>query len=208
MNTDKTDKKETIIIAAIDEMADVGYHKASTPNIAKRAGVAKGSIFYYYPTKKDLLLACVEYAGSKMTEYLFENEDIIKITDVFDKIIAYARVKTEFLKENENMGIFLVEALGLSRAEGFEELGKLLSDKRMKEARRNLLANIDTSKFRDDADQAELIEFIYDSMEALTDKMEKQYGNAGHDVTEKELEESLQQLRRYVDFVKYGVYRR
>lgn len=54
-----TPKQEKIIEAAIELIAEKGYHNTSTSEIAKQAGVAEGTIFRHYKTKKDLLVAIV-----------------------------------------------------------------------------------------------------------------------------------------------------
>lgn len=52
-----TEKQINIIGAAIEIFSEKGFHGTTTSEIAKLAGVAEGTIFRYYKTKKDLLLA-------------------------------------------------------------------------------------------------------------------------------------------------------
>lgn len=49
--------REKIIEAALKEFSKKGYNGATTSEIAREAGVAEGTIFRYFPTKKDLLLS-------------------------------------------------------------------------------------------------------------------------------------------------------
>lgn len=59
-NTDKRNERQMRILeAAVDMFVEKGYASTSTSEIAKRAGVAEGTIFRYYKTKKDLLFAVV-----------------------------------------------------------------------------------------------------------------------------------------------------
>ncbi|GBG12320.1 TetR family transcriptional regulator [Paenibacillus agaridevorans] len=53
----KTEKQARILEAAIEIFAEKGYAAASTSEIASKAGVAEGTIFRHYKTKKDLLLS-------------------------------------------------------------------------------------------------------------------------------------------------------
>ena len=55
-----TDKQQAIIKAAVELFSEKGYAATSTREIAKRAGVAEGTIFKQYPTKKDLMLWIIE----------------------------------------------------------------------------------------------------------------------------------------------------
>ncbi|MDM5154980.1 TetR/AcrR family transcriptional regulator [Bacillus sp. DX1.1] len=59
-DTDKRNERQMRILeAAVDMFGEKGYASTSTSEIAKRAGVAEGTIFRYYKTKKDLLFAVV-----------------------------------------------------------------------------------------------------------------------------------------------------
>lgn len=61
-----TPRQLAIVQAAIEIFAEKGYSAASTSEIARKAGVAEGTIFRYYKTKKDLLLSIVGGTMSRM----------------------------------------------------------------------------------------------------------------------------------------------
>lgn len=61
-----TAKQSRIVEAAIEVFAEKGYAGSSTNEIAQRAGVAEGTIFRHYKTKKDLLLSIVTPAMVKL----------------------------------------------------------------------------------------------------------------------------------------------
>ncbi|WP_181519918.1 TetR/AcrR family transcriptional regulator [Anoxybacillus ayderensis] len=78
-----SEKQMKILQAAIDMFAEKGYAATSTSEIAKRAGVAEGTIFRHYKTKKDLLLAIVKptlfqsvapFLAKEFVKDVFENE--------------------------------------------------------------------------------------------------------------------------------------
>lgn len=62
----KTEKQARILAAAIEVFAEKGYAGSSTSEIAQRAGVAEGTIFRHYRTKKDLLVSIVTPAMMRM----------------------------------------------------------------------------------------------------------------------------------------------
>lgn len=64
--TVKTEKQARILAAAIEVFAAKGYAGSSTSEIAQRAGVAEGTIFRHYRTKKDLLVSIVTPAMMRM----------------------------------------------------------------------------------------------------------------------------------------------
>lgn len=52
-----TDKQWKILNAALEVFTEKGYSAATTSEIARKAGVAEGTIFRHFKTKKDILLA-------------------------------------------------------------------------------------------------------------------------------------------------------
>ena len=77
-----TDKQARILEAAVEMFADKGYANTSTSEIAKKAGVAEGTIFRHYKTKKELLLAIVTPTLTKVVAPIMEKTFI---RDVFEK---------------------------------------------------------------------------------------------------------------------------
>lgn len=54
-----TEKQRRILETAIELFAEKGFHASSTSEIARRAGVAEGTIFKHFKTKTDLLYALI-----------------------------------------------------------------------------------------------------------------------------------------------------
>lgn len=75
-----TEKQRKIIIAAIEYFSEKGYAGTSTSEIAKKAGVAEGTIFRHYKTKKDLLMSIVTPVMSKLIAP-FVMRDLNKVLD-------------------------------------------------------------------------------------------------------------------------------
>lgn len=60
MSRSRTDKKRTEILqAASDVFARKAFHEVRTDEIAEEAGVGKGTLYRYFPTKDDLFYASV-----------------------------------------------------------------------------------------------------------------------------------------------------
>jgi AcrR family transcriptional regulator len=58
----KDDRPTEIIAAALAVFADKGFAAARTEDIARRAGISKGALYLYFPTKEDLFRAVVREA--------------------------------------------------------------------------------------------------------------------------------------------------
>ena len=57
-----SEKQERVLDAAIEEFSRWGYEKASINRMVGRLGIAKGSIFQYFGSKKNLYFHIFEYA--------------------------------------------------------------------------------------------------------------------------------------------------
>lgn len=77
------EKKKRILQAAIEVFAQNDYKHASTDEIASRAGISKGLLFYYFHDKKTLYFYLGEYL-KRMIENHLKKEVLMGIDDFFD----------------------------------------------------------------------------------------------------------------------------
>lgn len=74
------EKKERVFAAAIQVFAARDYKHASTDDIAAKAGVSKGILFYWFRNKRELYLDCMAYL-SDATRRAFEQVRFEDVTD-------------------------------------------------------------------------------------------------------------------------------
>lgn len=60
--------RKSVIDAAITCFIELGYHRTTTTEIAKRAQVTRGAVQYYFPTTGDVLRASIEHLLEKWME--------------------------------------------------------------------------------------------------------------------------------------------
>lgn len=60
------DKQAEILASALQLFVELGFHGAPTSKIAKEAGVANGTLFHYYKTKDELIVALYLNIKQKM----------------------------------------------------------------------------------------------------------------------------------------------
>jgi AcrR family transcriptional regulator len=53
-------RREQIVNAAMEIFSQKGYEAATIPEIAEKAGVAAGTIYLYYPSKRELFVAVIK----------------------------------------------------------------------------------------------------------------------------------------------------
>ncbi|MBI5707468.1 MAG: TetR/AcrR family transcriptional regulator [Armatimonadetes bacterium] len=66
------DTRERLIEAARDLFLIQGYNATGVAQILKQAGVNSGSLYYFFPTKEDLLLAVLEWYRDNIYEGLLK----------------------------------------------------------------------------------------------------------------------------------------
>lgn len=73
-------RQKELIDAALELFSSVGYKKTMIVDIVKKAGVAKGTFFYYFPTKEAVLEAiCTRWATEMATSYLLKSQQDMAI---------------------------------------------------------------------------------------------------------------------------------
>jgi AcrR family transcriptional regulator len=64
--------RERIVAAALDQLAEGGYASSSVQAIARRAGVATGSVYRHFPSKGDLFAEVFRRASQREIDVLAE----------------------------------------------------------------------------------------------------------------------------------------
>jgi AcrR family transcriptional regulator len=67
------DKQEQILIAALKLFVEFGFHGTPTSKIAQEAGVSNGTLFHYYKTKDELVVALYIYIKTSLSACISEN---------------------------------------------------------------------------------------------------------------------------------------
>ncbi len=67
---DPTERRQELMTIAMELFCEKGYEQTMVQDICQQAGVAKGTFFYYFPTKEDVLKAIfVEWTKKFVEEY-------------------------------------------------------------------------------------------------------------------------------------------
>lgn len=97
---DLPEKEKKILQAAIGVFSEKGYSASTTSEIAKNAGIAEGTIFRYYKTKKDILrgilIQMINMVSGKLImegiEKIFENAEDKDLHSILKEVL-YDRLK-------------------------------------------------------------------------------------------------------------------
>lgn len=79
--------RERLVMAAQELFLLQGYHATGVAQILKKAGVNSGSLYYYFPTKEDLLVAVLEFYYANIEPMLLDYcwKDV---SDPIEKVFA------------------------------------------------------------------------------------------------------------------------
>ncbi len=151
-DTDETEKvgrgnisAEIVLETAAKLFYERGYDRTSMNEIAAALGVTKPSLYYYYPSKGALLLACIHEAG------LIFNSKVDQIAEAQmspgDKVTAIFRAYADALRSNIHRVLILADRRALSD-EGVQVMAKAKG--RINTVVERLIQEaIDTGEFRE-----------------------------------------------------------
>lgn len=120
----KEERPEDICAAALELFTEKGFAGASVEEIAKRAGLSKGAIYLYFPTKGELFRAVVRWA---VVPRFAELERVVAAMDVpFAGLVRMLLPRFAEMATTLPLGAVAKMVIGESR--NFPELAKVWHD--------------------------------------------------------------------------------
>ena len=107
---DRGERYNQIILSSIDVFSRTNYEKATTAVLAKEAGIAEGTLYKHFSSKKELFLECFRYiAGQLISRY---NEIYNSNREhPLESLKGVAQSYLDFVKENPGIRKFLAFVL-------------------------------------------------------------------------------------------------
>lgn len=106
----KKKTKQAIVETAISLFSENGYENTSIEQIAKMAGIGKGTVYGYFQTKKDIIKGFCEYELEQIHKELVKqsNQD----APVLEQMLTIYMTEFNHVTQNREFGrIFMREAL-------------------------------------------------------------------------------------------------
>ena len=79
--------RTAILNATIEQLAEQGYGRTTTVEVAERAGVSRGALVHHFSTRADLVLSALEYLCERRLEDL--EAGIAALTTTEDRLSAF-----------------------------------------------------------------------------------------------------------------------
>lgn len=157
-------KKISIINAGFQIFGEFGYNKASVDAIIEKANISKGSLFYYFESKKNYYLYLYDYCGQQM-EKLVDDPDLsgkpsyMKYTDFFERLNAIQLLKRKHAADYPYMYSFMKKAVYETSSSVKTEISNI-NNRYVKERGMSFFQNIDYYKFKDGIDPMMIIQLL------------------------------------------------
>lgn len=109
--SDISDKQAGILQAALKLFVQFGIHATPTSKIAKEAGVANGTLFHYYKTKDELILALYTDIKTRLIDHMYVN---VNKNDGLEEIFRTIFLNTLEWAQDHKEEYYFVQQFNLS----------------------------------------------------------------------------------------------
>lgn len=82
--------RQQVILAAVAQIAEVGYHKMTIADVASRTGISQSGLLHHFPSRAALLTAVLEQREREDSEFLFGDGRVPLGWDAFDALVSLA----------------------------------------------------------------------------------------------------------------------
>jgi len=158
------DKRVRIINAALSAFSQKGYYQTSVEEIAKNAGVSKGSMYQYFTGKKGLFLFIVEYGADLKVQY-FRNRALQgAYTNFFQQIRELLASGLSYSKDHPYLSR-LYQSIHAGIPKDIEKVIRRITEEKGRSQYRELIYQAIAHKdIRDDLDPEFLSLYLYTLM--------------------------------------------
>lgn len=152
------EKRTNIINAAMEVFGKHEYKRAVTDEIASKAGISKGLLFYYFHNKKELYIYVCQYCFELMKTLVID-EHFDEITDFFDLMTYGANKKVELLHKHPAIMEFVMRAYYSKNESISDDVNKDVQSE-LGKSYETYFKNIDFSKFKEDVDPQYIFQML------------------------------------------------
>ena len=88
----ETDRRKEVVNICLDLFVEKGLYKTSTRDLSKALQLQSGGLYYYFPTKDDVVVACVEAAIRRLEEALIlpVKKEIFNPAEMMKRLLSRA----------------------------------------------------------------------------------------------------------------------
>ncbi len=197
-------EQDRILTICLEEFAQHGFQRASTNTIVARAGIPKGTLFFYFGSKKDLCLYLLDTVIARFTAWIKERASDPP-DDLFERLLENHRVKMEFVIKEPLAYQFLYNTFVNMPPELKDDLASRIPQYTSLGSR-NLLQGLDPGWFREGVDPVKAVQLIHLMLEGIFAHHLPRFSRMGPDESLKLLDELTEEVKEYFELIKHGIY--
>ena len=198
--------QERILRIILEEFADNGYQRASTNAIVQNAGIPKGTLFYFFGSKKAMFLFTLDEAVKQFIEISEKLNGENPPDDLFEGLMHRMRVKLRFVQQEPLLYRFFYKVFLEIPDELKDEMASRFSA--YSAASQDLAkGKFDQSKLKDGVDPDTAVKLIHLMLEGLLSRYTPQLRQLSPEEGLRLVEKIEIECREYFELIKQGIYR-
>lgn len=192
------EKQLRIINAGMEIFGKFGYKKGNTDDIAAKAGISKGALFYYFHDKKSFFLYLFSFCEDIMKKFI--NYDEIKEIDDFFELLDYGSTKKlELIRQYPYLLSFVLKVY-YSSEEPLSKAVNFMIQNIIDHTFEDYFQFVDFHKFKDEIDP----HYIYRMLIWIGDGYLMEKIRMGKEL---DIDEMLEDFHQWKDLFKALVYK-
>lgn len=205
-------KKQCIINAGFSVFAEYGYTKASVDDIIKKAGISKGSLFYYFKSKQNFFNYLYEYCGKMMEKAIDSpgpdgSPSYMTYTDFFERLNAIQLLKLKANSDYPQMANFIKKIVFDTSAVAQQAIANII-EKYSGDRIREFFKGLDCSKFKDGIDPMMVMQLIVWCSEGCLNQIQlEDKAMKGLSQSAPDFEKVIELYMKYVELFKKNFYK-
>jgi len=200
------EKQEKVMRSSISEFLGHGFTKGNVGNIAKSAGVAKGSMYQYFENKREIFLYSVQWSIALLVKK-YEKYMIIKDTDVDIFQFFYQNSKDMWLqmREERELVIFIQDVF-LGKYNGLTDESMAYMMKVSDDYLLTLIKNgKNNGSIRNDIDDNILSLYITGVSFKIKEYLMSKARNLGEDIVDEDFKVNEKEIVAMIELLKNGM---
>lgn len=198
-------EQERIKRICLEEFAGKGYVRASTNAIVEKAGIPKGTLFYYFGSKKKMFFYMLDRAIERYIEK-YRALDTEKPDDLFERLFYTARIKFRFAEQEPLLYSFFLKTFLDIPAETKAEMQQRFHAY-TSAAADSIMEGLDLTLFKPEVNVDSLVEMVNTLLDGLLSRYSEEFREAEPAHTLEIVRQLEMRCREYFEMIKRGVYR-
>lgn len=198
-------QQESILQAALYEFAEKGYLRASTNAIVQTAGIPKGTLFYFFGSKKDLFLYVLDTAVTEYVTFVEKEKENVP-EELFERLLHRQQIKLRFAAVYPLQFRFFSKVFLDIPEEIKEELNSRFQQY-IDASADDLAQRVDTTHFREDVDIQAAIRMVHFLLEGILARYTPRLKTTAPENLDALIKEISVECRGHFSMIQKGIYR-